>query len=60
MTWFVDDSEANYDDGNGPGALISGGKVNVFINKEFKKNGKGLTSKMTNDLNKTIRDAFCL
>ena len=27
LTWFVDDSCANYDDGNGPGATCGGGKT---------------------------------
>ena len=55
LTWFVDDSCANYDDGNGPGALCGGGKIHVFKDKEFRKNGRGITQAMIDSLCKSLR-----
>ena len=57
LTWFVDDSTANYDDGNGPGALCGGGRVHVFKYNGFKKNGQGLTKVMIDHLSKCVRNA---
>ncbi|MDC3321003.1 hypothetical protein OAV88_00210 [bacterium] len=55
MTWFLDDSSSNYDDGNGLGTLTKGGRIRVFYDKEFKKNGMGLTNEMIDDLDMSIR-----